>query len=420
MSNNTVNKKFKVSLTNQILIATIIGIAAGVILGPKVAPIKVVGDIFLRLIMMSVPLIILGSITTAVGQISPKELGKLGFKIFSWFAIGTIISAIIGIAVGYLVKPGLGLPAMELAKTIEPTSQTILETLVNFIPNNIIDSLAKTNMIHIIVFGIFLGIATSINLEKTGDRKFLDLVVKFNEILLVIINMVMKIAPLGVGALIAVVSGSLGLGVITLMIKYLGGLALACGIVMILAILVTAARVKVNPFILAKKLGNMTLVAATTTSSAITLPTKMNDSVHKLGASKRISDLVNPLGMAMNSCGQAVFMSMASLMLLQFFDMDTSLIRVVQIVAVSTLGCMGSLAVPGGGLVVFVSMMPVLGLPIEGIALIAGVDWFRGAITTIPNVDIDALVTLNIAYDEGEFNRDIFDGIALSPEASII
>lgn len=409
MSTKPINTKRKISLTNQILIATIIGIIAGLILGPKIAPIKFLGDIFLRLIMMGVPLIILGSVTVAVGQISPKELGKLGFKIFAWFLGGTIVAAIIGITFGYILKPGEGLPAMDLVKTIEPTKQTIFETFVNFIPNNILDSLAKTNMIHIIVFAIFLGTATSSYVDKKGDRTILELMMKGNDILLIIIKNVMKIAPIGVGALIAVVSGNMGLNVITLMIKYLGGLALACGLVMILAILVTAARVKVNPWKLAKKLGNMTLVAATTTSSAITLPTKMDDSVNKLGVSKRISDLVNPLGMAMNSCGQAVFMSMASLMLLQFFNMDASLGKVIQIVAVATLGCMGSLAVPGGGLVVFVSMMPVLGLPVEGIALIAGVDWFRGAITTVPNVDIDALVALIIANDEGEFNRDIFD-----------
>jgi Na+/H+-dicarboxylate symporter len=302
------------------------------------------------------------------------------------------------------------LPAMELVKTIEPTKQTILETLVNFIPNNILDSLAKTNVIHIIVFAIFLGVAISKYTDKTGDTSILDLILKGNSILLTIIKSVMKIAPLGVGALIATVSGNMGLAVITLMVKYLGGLFLACTTIIILFILLTAARCKVSPLRLAKKLGKMTLVAATTTSSAITLPTQMEDSESKLGVSKRISDLVNPLGMAMNSCGQAIFMSTASLMLLQFFNMDASIGRVVQIVAVATLGCMGSLAVPGGGLVVLVSMMPVLGLPVEGIALIAGVDWFRGAITTVPNVDVDALVAMNIAYDEGEFNRDIFDG----------
>lgn len=402
-------KKFKLSLTNQILIATILGIILGLVFGEQIAPIKFIGDIFLRLIMMSVPLIILGAVTAAVGQISSKELGKLSLKIFLWFLIGTVLAAIIGIVVGYVVKPGVGLPPMDLEQTIEPTSQTILDTIVNFFPNNIIDSMSKSSMIQIIVFALFLGVVISVRIDKTGDRSLLNWLINFNDHLLDIIKIVMKIAPFGVGALIANITAKLGIGVLSLMVKYLGGLAIAISLVMILVIGVTAARVKVNPFKLARKLGKMTLVAATTTSSAITLPTKMEDSEQKLGVSKRISDLVNPLGMALNSTGQAAFMAMATLMLLQFFGMDTSLGRVIQIVVIATLGCMGSLAVPGGGLVVFVSLMPALGLPPEGLALIAGVDWFRGAITTIPNVDVDALVALNIAYDVGEFDRELFE-----------
>ena len=402
-------KRFKFSLTNQILVATIIGIALGIIFGPAIAPIKFMGDIFLNLILMSVPIIIMGSVTAAVGQISSKELGKLSLKIFLWFILGTIGAAIIGIIMGYIIQPGIGLPAMDLQSSIEPTKQSILETIVNFFPKNIIDSMAKTNTIHIIVFALFLGVIISKRIDKTGDRSFLNGLLQLNAHMLDIVKAVMRIAPLGVGALIATITGQMGAGVLTLMVKYLGGLLLTCTVVMIFFILITAARVKVNPFKLARKLGNMTLVAATTTSSAITLPTKMSDSETKLGVSKRISDLVNPLGMALNSTGQAAFMAMASLMLLQFFGMDTSLPRVISIVAIATLGCMGSLAVPGGGLVVFVSLMPVLGLPVEGIALIAGVDWFRGAITTIPNVDVDALVALNIAHDVGEFDRELFE-----------
>jgi len=154
----------------------------------------------------------------------------------------------------------------------------------------------------------------------------------------------------------------------------------------------------------------MTLVAATTTSSAISLPTKMADSVNKLGVSERISNLVNPLGMVLNSAGQALFLSMASIMIAQFFQIEMTLGRSIQVITVSTLACMGTLAVPGGALVILASLMPTLGLPAEGIALIAGVDWFRGALTTIPNVDCDALVAMIIAKDEGELNYDIFNG----------
>ena len=406
-----VKKNFKFTMTHQIALTSIIGLIAGIIIGPAIAPIKIVGDIFLRLIMMGVPLIILGAVTQAVAQISPKDLGKLGLKIFSWFLFITILGAIVGIGVGYIIKPGMGLPKTDLVTTLQPTTQTISETILNFFPNNIIQSMGNGSMIQIIVFALFLGVAISKYTEKTGDRIILELLTKCNSLLLDIIKAVMtKVAPIGVGALLAVVAGNLGLSVFLLMIKYLGGLAIAVVIIMLIDILITAAWCKVSAVKLAGKLINMTLVAATTTSSAVTLPTKMQDSEEKLGVSKRISNLVNPLGMALNSGGQAIFISMASIMFIQFFQMDVSLVRLIQIIAVAVLGCMGSMAVPGGGLVVLISMMPVIGLPIEGIALIAGVDWFRGAITTIPNVDCDALVAMCIAKDEGELDYDIFNG----------
>lgn len=167
-----------------------------------------------------------------------------------------------------------------------------------------------------------------------------------------------------------------------------------------------------------KKLSEMTIVAAITTSSAISLPIKMADSERKLGVSKKISGLVNPLGMVLNSAGQALFLSMASVMLAQFFHIEMTTGRIIQIVAISTLACMGTLAVPGGALIILASLMPTLGLPAEGIALLASVDWFRGMITTIPNVDCDALIALMIAKDEGEFNRDIFDGVVALDETT--
>jgi Na+/H+-dicarboxylate symporter len=208
----------------------------------------------------------------------------------------------------------------------------------------------------------------------------------------------------------AVAASTLGWAVFTLMFKYLGGLALACALFMVFHIGITAAWCKVNPFKLAGKLVNMTLVAATTTSSAVTLPTEMQDAEEKLGISKRIVNLVSPLGMALNSTGQAIYIAIAAMLFYQFFGMDWDMAKLIQVIAVAVLGCLGSMAVPGGGLVVFISMMPYLGLPLEGVALIAGVDWFRGAISTIPNVVSDVLVAMCIAKDEGEIDYDVFDG----------
>jgi Na+/H+-dicarboxylate symporter len=405
-------KPFKMTTTHWIALTSVIGLVLGIAVGPAIASVKVIGDIFLRLIMMSVPLMIMGAVIQAVGQISPKELGKLGGKVFIWFFLLTVVAAFFGVVVGLVVQPGVGLPNPgNLTATVKPTNQTISDTFLNLFSNNIIASLSAGNMIQIIIFAMAVGLGLSTYTDRTGDRSMIELVNKANTILLEVIKMVMtKVAPIGVGALLAVASANLGWAVFTLMLKYLGGLALACLLFMIFHIGIVSVWCKVNPIKLAGKLVNMTLVAATTTSSAVTLPTEMQDAEEKLGVSKRIVNLVSPLGMALNSTGQAIYIAIAAIMFIQFFGMDWNMGKLVQIIAVAVLGCLGSMAVPGGGLVVFISMMPYLGLPLEGVALIAGVDWFRGAISTIPNVDSDVLVAMCIAKDEGELDYDVFSG----------
>lgn len=409
----------KINTTQWIAIASVLAIIAGISIGPAIKPIQFVGDIFLRLITMLVPLMILGVVTQAVGQLDLKMVGKLGFKLFSWFLILTIIAAIIGISIGFLIQPGVGLPSMELKTAVKPTTQTLPEILLNLFSSNIVQSLANGATIQIIIFALFLGAAVSTYTQKTGDKTMIDLIVKINTLILSILKNVMKyVAPIGCFALLAVASGTLGVSVFQLMIKYLGSLILACSIFMVFHILLTSAWCKVNPLKVAAKLSKMTVVAMITTSSAVTLPTKIEDSIEKFGISRRISNLAGPLGMVFNSAGQAIFMAIASIMFSQFFHLDLPLSRLVEIIAIAVLACLGNAAVPGGGLVVLVSMMPILGLPIEAIALVAGVDWFRGAITTVPNVDGDVLVAMCIAKDVGELDMDIFDGKKKAPALS--
>ena len=406
------------SLTNQIIIATLLGMVVGHFAAPYIPhfeKIKVLGDIFLRLIQMAVPLLILGSVTEAVGQLDPRDLGKLGLKMCFWFLAITVLSAIAGVLLAQLVQPGVGLPPLDVTIPPQPPTLTIDQVILNFFPTNIIDSMAKGSMIQVIVFAILFGVAISIMIRDTGDTTLLNGIRNANKNLLTMVKVVMNFAPYGLFAIMAWVSGVIGFEVIKNLIKYLAVIAVGTAIIMVVMIAFTAMYVKVNPFILASKLTEMTLVAATTTSSAISLPVKMADTVNKLGVSEKISNLVNPLGMVLNSGGQALFLSAASLTLAQFFHIEMTLPRIIQVVTISTLACMGTLAVPGGALVILASLMPTLGFPVEGVAILASVDWFRGIFTTIPNVDGDALVALLIAKDENEFDRDIFDGKKKAP-----
>ncbi|MDU5082029.1 dicarboxylate/amino acid:cation symporter [uncultured Tissierella sp.] len=400
----------KLNMTNKIMIAMILGMTAGLIIGPAIGPIKVVGDIFLRLIQMSVVVLIMGAVIEAVGSLDPKELGKLGGKIFAWFMGLTALAAALGIGLGYIVKPGAGLNMDMGTTTITASQQTLSEMIVGFFPTNIIDAMAKANMIQAIIFSILFGLSLSVIGKQDKDNVVLNFIRHFNVAILNVVKMVMNLAPIGIFALLAWVTGSIGVKVIIPLAKFLGSMAIGTVIYMIFLILISAAYAKVSPMRLAKHLWKMTVVAFTTTSSAITLPTKMEDSEIKLGVSKRISRLVNPLGMALNSNGLSLYLSLACVTLAQFFGMEMSIAELVKIVVLSTLACLGTVVVPGGGLVALATVLPAMGLPPESIALLAGIDWFSGMFRTVLNVDCDALVAMMIAVDEKELDYDIFNG----------
>lgn len=400
----------RLNMTNKIMISMILGMVVGLIVGPAIAPVKVVGDIFLRLIQMSVVVLIMGAVIEAVGSLDPKELGKLGGKIFAWFMGLTALAAALGIGLGYIVKPGAGLNMDMGATAIAASEQTLSEMIVGFFPTNIIDAMAKANMIQVIIFSILFGLSLSVIGKQDKDNVVLNFIRHFNVAILNVVKMVMNLAPIGIFSLLAWVTGTIGVKVIIPLAKFLGSMAIGTVIYMIFLIFISAAYAKVSPVRLAKHLWKMTVVAFTTTSSAITLPTKMEDSEIKLGVSKRISRLVNPLGMALNSNGLSLYLSLACITLAQFFGMEMSMIELVRIVVLSTLACLGTVVVPGGGLVALATVLPAMGLPPESIALLAGIDWFSGMFRTVLNVDSDALVAMMIAVDEKELDYDIFNG----------
>lgn len=403
-------KKLLKNTTFQIFLAMILGMVAGVIIPDFMIATKFVGDIFLRLIQMCVVVLVMGSVMEAVGSLEMKELGRLGGKAFIGFAVTTIAAATLGIVGANIVKPGAGINyGEELTTTITGSDQTLAEIVTNFFPNNIVSSIANGNNIQVIVFALLAGIAMIMINEQEGDNKILEGVKAVNKLLMTIIKMVMKIAPLGIFSLLGWAIGNYGLAVIIPLAKFLGIFAVCAALILVVFITGTALYVGVSPIRLAQKLSNMAVVAFTTTSSAVTLPTKMDDSVNKIGISKRVSDLINPLGMSLNSDGLALYLALACLTVAQFFGIEITLQQQFIVVIMSTLATLGTVVVPGGGLVALAIVLPTIGLPIEGVALLSGIDWFSGMFRTTLNVVDDVLVALIIAKQEGEFDRAIFD-----------
>ncbi|MBP2634549.1 MAG: sodium/dicarboxylate symporter family protein [Firmicutes bacterium] len=395
--------------TFQILLALIAGLALGLLIGPPIAPIKVIGDVFLRLIQMSVVALVCGSVIESLGNLESKEIGKLGGKIFVLFTAVTIIAAFFGIASAQLINPGIGIN-MALTKSLAQTSnQTVSDMILGFFPSNIFKALSEGNMVQSIIFAIPVGIVLSIVRSKNPEERILPLVQDVNKVLVGVIKMIMKIAPIGIFALLAWVAGTVGVSVIMPLAKFLLAFGVASFLYLVLFVVLTAAYAKVNPILLWRKMITMSIVAFTTTSSAVTLPIQMDDCVNKLGVSQRISNLVNPLGMILNSNGLSMYLALAAVTLLQFYGMEASYGEIAKIVVISTLACLGTVVVPGGGLVALTIVVPVIGLPIESIALLAGIDWFSGMFRTVLNVDGDALVALAVAASEKEIDYSILN-----------
>lgn len=409
----------KPNSTTWIVLGMVGGILAGLVFGPVMANFKFIGDIFLRLIQMSVVLLVMGAVIEAVGSLDSKELGRLGGKTLLGFMVTTVTAASVGILLANVIKPGAGIPIMELKSSVKPPDQTIVDMVVNFFPTNVVSAMSNANMIQVIVFAILFGLALSIMGKNEHSNKIFALVQDFNVVILNVVKIVMKFAPFGIFALLSWVTGKIGIKVMIPLAKFLIAMGLGSIILLVLFISLVSIYGKLNPIRLARKFYRMGVVAFTTTSSAITLPVKMADAENKIGISKRISRLVNPLGMTLNSDGLALYLAIACITISQFFNINMTLSQQVTIVVMSTLATLGTVVVPGGGLVALAIVLPVMGLPLEGIALLAGIDWFSGMFRTVMNVIDDVIVALAIAINENEFDREIFlsDEVNLSDES---
>lgn len=382
---------------------------------------KFIGDIFLRLIQMSIVLLVMGAVVEAIASIDTKSLERFGTKAFGGFAITTILAACVGIILANVLQPGVGISyGEELTSSIKGTNDSLTSVITNFFPKNIMQSLTDGNTIQVIVFALCFGLALNL-LKKNGKGKaILNAVTEFNECLLMVIRIIMKLSPVGIFSLLGWVIGKYGFIVIIPLLKFLGALATGVTGILVCFITIAALYAKVSPIKLAGKFINMGVVAFTTTSSAITLPTKMADSENKIGISKRVSRLINPLGMSVNSDGLALYLALSCLTVAQFFGIRMDLTEQIMVVALATLATLGTVVVPGGGLVALAVVLPAVGLPIEGVALLAGIDWFSGMFRTVLNVIDDVIVALVIAVSEGEFHRDIFDAKEYSADDLVL
>ncbi|KRK48539.1 sodium dicarboxylate symporter [Secundilactobacillus kimchicus JCM 15530] len=412
-------KMHRVGLTTQITIGMVGGIVFGLLFGPLATTVKILGDIFLRLIQMAVILLIFGAVIEALGTLNPQDLGKLGAKTGLWFLMTTLLAATIGLGSGLLFKPGLAVHLDQLqpvGATAKATS-SLNETILNFFPTNIFASLASGNVIQVIVFAILFGTVLSRANQRGQFSGLLTLVSQLNQLTVKLVMLVMKLAPISIAALMAGIVAANGSQVLLPLFQFLGiyGLATALFLVGLLTFVSWYAKVPIVGLV--RGLSQIIIVAFTTTSSAVALPVEMRDAQAKLGVSKSVSQLVLPLGMALNSNGLAMYVALVCVMLTQLYHIQLTGVGLIQIVLLAVLSCLGTVVVPGGGLVALTIIVPTLGLPISSVALFAGIDWFSGMFRTVANVVGDTTTAIAVAADEHALSRDAYKSPATAPKS---
>lgn len=397
-------------LTTKILIGLGLGAMTGLILNifsPELFTVfdkflfTPLGKIFINLIsMLVVPIVLFSIILGTAGLGDPKKLGRIGFKAVSYFLATTAIATIIGLVLAFLIKPGLmGQFDTTGAEFNAEKAPPISETFLNLIPANPFEALTSGNMLQVIVFALFIGIALTALGDKT--KGIVNLVEQGNAIMMYLVELVMKFAPFGTFGLIATAIGSQGFDAIKAMGVYMLVVVLA---LIIHAFLTYGSAVyflgKMNPFKFFKGFAPAMGVAFSTSSSNATLPVSMETAQKNLRVPEPISSFVQPLGATINMDGTAIMQGVATIFIAQVYGVDLTMTEIVTVVLTAVLASIGTAGVPGVGLIMLAMVLQSVGLPVEGIGLILGIDRLLDMARTAVNITGDAACAVIVAETE--------------------
>jgi Na+/H+-dicarboxylate symporter len=389
----------------KILIALILGVITGVILGPQAEILKPIGTIFLNLINMIIVLLVLSSMTVGITSIhDPKKLSKIGTKTILYYLSTTIVAILLGLVFSKFFALGDGLGFEFSGELKNQDTPTLGAIFLSIIPTNPVASLAEGNVLQIIVFSLFLGFAINFSGEK--GKPLLQFLESLADVMYRLTSIIMEFSPIGVFALMAWVAGTFGAQVLYPLLKFLFVYYAAClfHLVFVYCGMLTAIA-RVNPVPFFKGMSDAIMLAFSTSSSTATLPVSMHCVQKNLGVSKNITNFMLPLGSTVNMNGAAIFQGMAAVFVANAYGITLDLQSLLTIVITGTLSSIGAAGIPGTGFIMLSVVFASVGLPIEGLALLAGIDRIREMGSTVLNVLGDAVCAVCISKQEGEFDE---------------
>lgn len=419
-------KRFALPLHAQILLGLVAGAACGGLVNLAGDPVWIarvsdyvrpLGSLFIRLITMIAAPLVLSSLIVGASSISePSKLGRIGVKTVALYLSTTTLAITIGLALAALLKPGAGLPqeasadllaryqnqtvtSLERAENLSP-----MDHLLSLVPANPFEALATGNMLQIVFFALLAGIALTLIPRAKAEPviRFFD---GFTDVLIKIVDLVMRLAPLGVFALVMAVTAEFGFAILGALGWYAGVVVLGLllhlfGVYGTILRTLVGRRMPLMRFY--RAMTPVHLVAFSSSSSAATLPINMETARQRLGVSERVTAFVLPLGATVNMDGTALYQGVAAAFIAQVYGLPLTLTDQVEIVLMATLASIGTAAVPGAGIVMLVMVLKAIGVPVDGIALIVGIDRLLDMCRTVVNVTGDAVVAVVVAASEGE------------------
>lgn len=417
------NFKFRFTLSSCIFIALITGFIVGLLIHYFMPDgyvkntilidgiFNVLGNGFIRgMRMLVVPLVFCSIVCGTIGIGDLKRMGRLGGAAFVFYVCTTIIAVTVSLTIANIINPGIGLnmDAIEKTTTTAEGSVSIADTLLDMIPINPIESFATANMLQIIVFALIVG-ALFVKLgEKTQGLR--SLAEQGNTLMMEMTVLVMRCAPIGVFCLIARTFASIGFEGFAPLLKYMSAVLIAL-MVHLLVVYMTMLRSLggINPFRFLRKFFPVMEFAFTTATSNATIPLNIGTLARKIGVSERISSFTIPLGATINMDGTSIMQGVAVVFIAQAYGINLGMADYATVVATATIASIGTAGVPSVGLVMLSMVLNSVGLPVEGVALIIGVDRLLDMTRTMVNITGDAVCTTIIARHSGMMNMEVFN-----------
>jgi Na+/H+-dicarboxylate symporter len=419
----------KMTVTTKIMIAMVIGLAVGSLINTFASDVEFVQTYFVKglfyvvgaafvngLKMLVVPLVTFSLICGVCGTGDVKTLGRVGFKAFGLYLVTTGLAITLALTIAILVAPGEGFE--QAAGSVDFTAKPappLAEVFINIVPSNPVQAFSEGNMLQIIFFVILFSIA----MLMCGDigKQLAASAERLNEVMMKVVTLVMDFAPIGVFFLMAKTFSEQGIGLILPMISYFSVVVLclllhAFGTFSLLISLFA----KLNPWVFMKKMRPAHIFAFSTASSNATIPVTLQVVEKRLGINNATASFTVPLGATINMDGTAIMQGVATVFIANVYGINLDVGDYITVVGMSILASIGTAGVPGVGLIMLAMVFNQVGLPVEGIGLILGVDRILDMIRTAVNVTGDATVTCIVARGENEIDETIFN----DPKAGVI